>query len=84
LKSAEQVLVYPNPAVNTVTVELENNQIKKPKYEIYNIKGQLVDKGRIKSNVQIIELSTLPEGIYMLNVHDRRGNKMATEKIIKE
>jgi len=67
---------YPNPVIDFIT--LRNNYNHNEKYLIINSMGQIVLKGEIKSNLEIIDLSTLSYGIYMLKV------KNNTLKIIKK
>jgi len=67
---------YPNPVIDFIT--LRNNYNHNEKYLIINSLGQIVLKGEIKSNLEIIDLSTLSYGIYMLKV------KNNTLKIIKK
>ncbi|WP_172826875.1 T9SS type A sorting domain-containing protein [Flammeovirga sp. SJP92] len=59
-----KVAVFPNPAENTVTVE-----VPKGKYEvdIYNVKGQKVVHKTIK-NKSKIDVSTLKSGAYILKI----------------
>jgi hypothetical protein len=84
LKSPWIVLVFPNPADNKITIKTELTHIEKPNYAIYNLNGQLKDNGRIKTNVQTIDISTLTDGIYLLTIYDIYGNKITSEEIIKE
>ena len=67
---------YPNPVIDFIT--LRNNYNHNEKYLIINSMGQIVLKGEIKSNLEIIDLSTLSYGIYMLKI------KNNTLKIIKK
>lgn len=84
LKSTESILVFPNPSENNITINFGDIQIDNPKYEINNINGQLIDNGKIMSNIQTIDISELTNGIYLLNIYDQEGNKLIVEKIIKE
>ena len=84
LKSSESVLVFPNPAGNRITVSLDINKIEKPKYAIYNMSGQLEDTDKLKSRNQTIDISNLTNGVYLLSIFDKNGNKLSSEKIIKD
>ncbi len=84
LKSSESVLVFPNPADNNITINLAIDQIEKPRYIIYNLNGQVKDNGRIKSGIQTIDISNLSDGIYFLQITDKKGWNIKTQKIIKE
>ena len=67
---------HPNPVVDFIT--LRSNFNKNEKYLIVNNLGQIVLDGEIKNNLEIINLSYLSPGIYMLKV------KNNTFKIIKK
>ena len=84
LKSSENVLIFPNPADNIITISLITDQIQLPKYSIYNLNGQLEDNGLIRSKIQTIDISKLGNGVYFLNITDNKGVNMKTEKFIKE
>jgi len=84
LKSFEKVSVYPNPAGNSITVNLDINQFENPKYALYNINGQLVDTGKIKSFNETIDITNLSNGVYVISIFDKNGNKLSSEKIIKD
>ena len=67
---------YPNPVIDFIY--LRSNFNKKEKYLIVDNLGQIVLSGEIKSNLEIIDLSNLSNGMYMLKV------KNYTFKIIKK
>lgn len=83
-KASENILVYPNPSNTRVIINLLYNQLQKPEYIIYNTNGQIQESGKITSNHQTIDISGLSAGIYLLNVYDKKGDKLITKKIIKE
>jgi len=84
LKSSENAMVFPNPAGSSVTVNFNINQVDKPKYALHNLNGQMKDSGRLKSSIQKIDLSGLSSGVYLLSIYDKNGNKLSSEKIIKD
>ena len=61
--------IYPNPASQTVTIQVENFQ----KVEIYNIFGQLVD---VKSS-NTIDVSNYSQGVYIFKIFDTDNNAAA-------
>jgi len=81
---SNRLIVYPNPSENRITVRIPLNQIDTPKYVIFNLNGQLMDNGRIMANTQMIDISSLAAGIYLLTIFDNNGNLLASEKIVKE
>jgi hypothetical protein len=83
-KSSKRLIVFPNPSENIITIKIPLDQIVMPKYMIFNLNGQLEDNGKIMTNIQTIDISSLATGIYLLTIYDNNGNLLASEKIIKE
>jgi uncharacterized repeat protein (TIGR01451 family) len=72
------IKLYPNPALNSISIELENRAVKSA--AVYNMLGQIVqsiDSG----NLQNVDISGLESGIYMIIVNSDKGK--ATKKFIK-
>lgn len=61
-----QLLVYPNPASNTINLSIENRA--EVTYEIFDLLGNLVASGQTYSE---IDISTLVSGSYLLMVQDK-------------
>jgi hypothetical protein len=59
-------LVYPNPAVNEISLTTENAEAIS--FEIIDIKGSLVINGSLLSNPRSINVAQLPVGIYTIRV----------------
>ncbi len=70
-------IVYPNPAVNTITVALKDS--RKATYKIINTLGQTVKVGTIDKDINIANLNN---GLYILEVND--GQKSFIKKFIKK
>jgi len=70
--------VYPNPAHNQLTVAFSNIKAKDAIYQVYNLMGQTVLSGTLKTTTSKIDLSSLSAGMYMLSV--QAGNARYTEK----
>ncbi|MDB2317466.1 T9SS type A sorting domain-containing protein, partial [Flavobacteriales bacterium] len=69
-------LIYPNPANNFITIsDLDFTSV-----EIYNLTGQIV---QVNKNSKVIEISTLPIGIYTLKITDINGD-LFHSKLIKK
>ena len=72
-----RVEVYPNPASETLRVEgLEATEI-----QVYNALGQLVKEVRGANEVNV---SGLPEGLYLLRITDTEGIKHVARVAVKE
>ncbi len=68
--------VYPNPAKDNVVV----NNIEPAEVQVYNALGQLV---KTVQGTNAINVGTLPEGMYLLRIADKKGNAFL-ERIVKE
>lgn len=63
------VSVHPNPFDNQIVIEIDFNSVKE--FEIYNILGELVITGQLRSGVNTIDLSSLPSNVYVLNIENQ-------------
>ncbi len=73
----EQIGVYPNPVQSRIAV-------KAPvllSLSLFNIEGKSLFRNE-KSNV--IDISTLAKGMYLLRIEDQEGNFIKTEKVVKQ
>ena len=78
-----KISVYPNPVKNDIFIQSE---LAIKKIEIFNISGRIVETLRATSlrenDVQTINASNLPQGIYFVTVYTDR--EMMVYKIVKE
>jgi len=70
---ANNVKVYPVPAENELFIQADGFQ----KAEVYNVTGQKL----MESNVDVLNVSTLSAGVYLLKVYDIVGN-CATQRVV--
>lgn len=68
--------IYPNPASNNFTIQIEN-EVKS--VEIYSLQGQKV----LTSNAKNVNVSILSKGIYLVRIEDE-NNAVATQKLVIE
>ena len=66
--SKDNFRVYPNPVNSELTIEMDLSEEKK--YRIYSTIGELVSSGKLNSNLNTIDLSSLPPNIYVLNINN--------------
>ena len=72
--------ISPNPSTGQLAIICESDIIKQPQVTIRSIKGKLV-WNRFNYNFgELIDLSHLPKGLYLLEVND--GETQRTEKIL--
>lgn len=70
---------YPNPASNLVAIQCTNAALSS--YKIYNSTGQLITTGNFKTDTKQIDISTLNNGFYLIEVSDGK-NLSAKQKLV--
>lgn len=78
INSDNSFLVYPNPAINSLTIESEN----KSTLEILSIQGQTILQQILPKEKISIDISGLAKGIYILRL--KCNDKTEVTKFIKE
>ncbi len=76
------IAAYPNPTTGNVYVSLSGFEIKSASMKISTILGETIAEINTITNTQQIDLSSLPNGIYILFVADK--NKSAYQRIVKQ
>ncbi|MCG8702222.1 MAG: T9SS type A sorting domain-containing protein, partial [Bacteroidales bacterium] len=77
---ARRLRVFPNPAINAVTILMENKE--SAKYFIFNVSGQMVNQGMIYEGSAKIDVSEVEPGMYILFV--TTGSEMLRQQLIIE
>jgi len=65
----EILQVYPNPVVDMLTIEIDSQ--KDIEFRIYSTIGKMVHNGSLNSDINTIDLSSLPPNIYVLTIGDQ-------------
>ena len=68
LKIFSPIGLFPNPAIEYVYVEIDYSDIYNMHMSIKNPLGELVLEDDFQSNVQRLDISMLPSGLYTVNV----------------
>ena len=63
--------LYPNPASDIVTLNIENTNNSDLTMNIYNLMGALVKSEKLKQNQQQINVGDLGNGIYMVEIKSK-------------
>lgn len=66
--------VYPNPFINELIIETDDTQV----VEVYNLAGQKVAQATTKKGRNVLQLSSLKQGVYILKANNQ------TYKVIKK
>lgn len=76
--TAKGIKVYPNPATESITIELEGDF----KYEIHNGLGQIIYRSDNNLGQAVYNISSLADGIYIVKVLQNNENK--TLRLVKK
>ena len=76
------VKIYPNPAKETINVEITSAVSGNMQVEVLNMLGQRVDMQTMVNQKSSINVSNLPAGAYLVDCY-RDGVKVATSRFIK-
>ena len=80
LGNGEHLQIYPNPAKDNFTIEGAMGCVVR----IYNMVGQSFDKLRMTSNKEIIDISDLSKGVYIVEVLDMETGMRVSRRVVKE
>ena len=76
-----KISTYPNPAQNQFTLKLNAQEVGARYYGIYNLTGKLVKTAQIGSDETLVDITDIPNGIYLIKVF---GNQVYEQKIVKQ
>jgi len=71
--------VYPNPANNTITIQ--SNTEGDHTYEFKKLLGKVIKVGKVNNNNSVVDITSLPKGVYLLSVKQLNANKLSSEQI---
>ena len=72
----------PNPATNSITIEIKNYTKQKTTMEIKNVVGQIVYTEVLQTPSTKIDISHYPRGLYFIQVQTPDG--IRNKKFVKE
>jgi len=82
--SAADLLIYPNPAVDVLTVTPSNSVCEISKVSIFSLDGQLlISKDNDNMSKVNVEISDLASGIYLMSIHTDDNTSIFNTKFIK-
>lgn len=76
----EAVIIYPNPAMSTISIDYKGHQPGKPTVNIYSISGKRVLSEIPYTNNQTINIGELNNGVYFVEI--KYANTIANQKLI--
>ena len=72
------IRIYPNPAIDIINIDLPKNLNYQA--NLHDLNGRLISS---MTNKSVIEIQTLPHGIYLIEITDLNSDQKVVEKIIK-
>ncbi|MFN3554694.1 MAG: choice-of-anchor J domain-containing protein [Bacteroidales bacterium] len=75
------VRVYPNPAVNQISVEAE---VELRRIEMLSLTGQSVLVQNFNNRLGVLDISSLPPGVYLLRVISADGKAYITKVVVAQ
>ena len=76
----KNIQIFPNPFVDYLTI-LCGERRDYP-FQLINSTGKIIRRGYLDANTSEINLSHLPNGVYILSVHD--SNRTMSYRIVKK
>ena len=74
------IKVYPNPAKNSININLNNSITGEIDYTLYDIQGRLMMNKKSSSAITNLNIENLTEGIYLLVIETE--NVKSTKKVV--
>ncbi len=77
--------IYPNPATDNIYINLSDKILSKTScsYHLFDIMGREINTGSINKENQLLDISSIPEGLYFLQIC-AGSELLKAEKIIKD
>ena len=84
-QSEDKIIVYPNPASNTINISQQGLQQSMASIGLINVNGQTVRQEDVQgqSDVRLSTEDMLP-GVYWIFVRDKAGNVLHRQAIVKQ
>lgn len=77
-----EITIYPNPAGNTVTVDLDKNMRKPYRYQLFDLSGKLVLENSTSKNIFSIDVAPFNRGVYVIRIYNGLGVEVDRHKIV--
>ena len=77
---SNNIEVYPNPAVNEITIQSNNTKLKS--IVIYDTNGKLINQIAVQNNKDVLDIKSFESGVYTLQFVTENG--IFTQKFVKQ
>jgi hypothetical protein len=78
---SQELSLYPNPATNAVSVNIADGSRIGSMLEVYSQTGQRIMAVRISQSSMLLNVSSLPQGMYFISIND--GKQHGMSKLVK-
>src|SRR5690606_3503881 len=82
-KQHEQIIIYPNPVSDILSVETKTNALNNLMIILFDLNGRQVLKEGIKGQKNTVDISSLPQGVYMVEII-QENKSIHKQKITKQ
>jgi len=76
-----EIVVYPNPVTDLLNINITNAQDNETQASLFDNSGRLVHSQRLISGTNTINMTKLPQGVYLLSL--KNNNEIQNIKIVK-
>lgn len=80
---AYSLLVFPNPAMDELTIQIENYAEEKWHFQLLDLHGKLIQTGGISQSQTAIDMRALVPSSYLIQVLSDKNEKIKTFQVIK-
>lgn len=75
--------VYPNPAIDVLTLQVEQYSLDQLSYFLFDLSGRLLEEKKVQNNQTNIDLNGLPSSVYLLKIKSK-NREIKNFKIVKK
>ncbi len=75
--------VFPNPVTDFLSIQFNDGSYRPMDVQLYNVEGQLLYQNKTAENLQMIDMSQMANGIFILNIISPDHN-LIVKKIVKQ
>jgi hypothetical protein len=78
----QKIILLPNPAKESLTIELKGISGPENELYLYNSNGMLMNSIKLENKIKILDISGLPEGLYFIKM-STGNNDILVQKFMK-
>lgn len=72
-EDADDILIYPNPAGQDLTIDISEMSFSEAKYDLLNSLGQVIRSGQISNHTEHVLLNNLSDGFFLVRINTGKG-----------